>query len=316
MSRAEKVKNIVNSTQPGVSFSLIACNEYGIDWRDALNRTIEMGFQRFRLMSYWKLIEKEKGIYDFDELDEQVKIIKNSGGSISLSIGMRQPRWPETHVPKWTKNLDVATITTNYIAFHRAVIERYRDEECIESWQLENEFWLRSFGEHVDFSRSRLKREFNILRDLDPDRPIIMTLARVLSLPLRRPTPDIYGTSMYRVIYSADKKKYTYTWAKPWVYKIKKALIKIGKRRDLIVHELQTEPWGPKANWEMTTEEQFASMNANEIYKAITYARRSGITYIDMWGAEWWYWREQKFDDDKITQLVSTIVDSTDNNVA
>jgi len=212
--------------------------------------------------------------------------------------------------------MDIAEITQSYIAFHRVVIERYKNEEIIESWQLENEFWLRSFGEHIDFSRKRLVKEFDILREIDPDRPIIMTLARVLSLPLRRPTPDIYGTSMYRVIYNADKKKYTYTWAKPWVYKLKKLFIKFVKNRELIVHELQTEPWGPKANWEMSTEEQNTSMNNEEIKKSVAYAKESGIAYVDMWGAEWWYWRHIAANDKKLTNIIHTIVERSNSTIA
>lgn len=316
MTRKQRANQIATSQDIGVSFSLLACRDYGIDWRDTLHHTIELGFKRFRLMSYWKVIEKQKGVYDFKDLDEQIAIIKKSGGRVSLSIGMRQPRWPETHVPLWTKTLDVATTTQKYIAFHKAVIERYKHEECIESWQLENEFWLRSFGEHINFSRRRLMKEFTILRKLDPERPIIMTLARVVSLPLRRPTPDIYGTSMYRIIYNDDKKKYTHTWAKPWVYRLKSTLIKIIKNRNVIVHELQTEPWGPKANWELTVKEQNESMSRQNIQDAIVYARRSGISYIDMWGAEWWYWRQKTTNDDKIMTVVSQIVTDSHNSVS
>lgn len=316
MTRKQRAHEIAMSHDVGVSFSLLACRDYSIDWRKALQHTIDLGFKRFRLMSYWKVIEKQKGVYDFKDLDEQIAIIKKSGGRVSLSIGMRQPRWPETHVPLWTKTLDVATTTKNYIAFHRAVIERYKHEDCIESWQLENEFWLRSFGEHVDFSRQRLKKEFNMLRELDPERPIIMTLARVLSLPLRRPTPDIYGTSMYRTIYDNDKKKYTHTWAKPWVYKLKSKLIKLVKNREVIVHELQTEPWGPKANWELTLREQNKSMSMQQIKDALTYARQSGISYVDMWGAEWWYWRQETAKDRKIMSLVSKIVTDSQNAIS
>jgi len=290
MTRKERAKKITQSDDLGVSFSLLACKDYDIDWRDTLQYAINLGFKRFRLMSYWKVIEEKKGIYDFNDLDEQISIIKKAGGRVSLAIGMRQPRWPETHIPQWSKAQSTAAITTHYIAFHKTVIDRYKNEPTIESWQLENEFWLRSFGEHVDFSRKRLMKEFNILRELNPDRPITMTLAKVISLPLRRPTPDIYGTSMYRIIYNNDKKKYTYTWARPWVYRIKRYLIKLLKNRELLVHELQTEPWGPKANWEMTLEEQYQSIDSAQISKAILYAQKSGIKRIDMWGLEWWYW--------------------------
>ncbi len=306
--RKAKSAEIVESTDIGVSFSLLSCTEYDIAWRDALKSTLDLGFKRFRLMSYWNLHEKNQGSYDFAELDEQLKIIESRGGRVSLSIGIRQPRYPETHMPKWTENLSAREVTSLYMKYHTAVIERYKDSPCIESWQLENEFWLRSFGENFDYSRTRLKQEFAVIRNLDPSRPIIMTLASVVSLPLGRPTPDIYGTSMYRVIYNSESQKYTTTWAKPWVYKIKKFFIKLIKNRNLIVHELQAEPWGPKANWEMSTHEQFKSINSSEVEKSIAYAKASGITYIDMWGAEWWYWRKMTYTDTGLQETVSKLI--------
>ncbi|MCA9328986.1 phosphatase PAP2 family protein [Candidatus Saccharibacteria bacterium] len=308
--RHEAANKISNSMDLGVSFSLLACRDYGIDWKPALKSTLKLGFKRFRLMSYWNVHEAVEGHYDFKKLDEQIEMIQKVGGRVTLSIGMRQPRWPETHLPDWTKSMNSGDVVEKYLVFHEKVIERYKNNSAIESWQLENEFWLRSFGNNFDYSRKRLNREFFMLRELDPERPIIMSVAHLGSLPLFGPTPDLYATSMYRVIYSA-KKGYTMTRISPLQYRIKRALIRFIHRRDFIVHELQTEPWGPKANWEMTTDEQFKSINPEQIGQAVAYARASGITYMDLWGAEWWYWRYITDKDTYTGKTVAKIIDDS-----
>ena len=138
-----------------------------------------------------------------------------------------------------------------------------------------------------------------------------MSLANTLSLPFGAPKPDIFATSMYRNLY--DKGQYRGTHFKPWYYKLRRSLIKLLSRRDFIIHELQTEPWGPQANWLMSDEEQAKSMNAEQINAALTYAQKTGIGYIDIWGAEWWFWRKTARND---TSLVAVLQDIHPKNIA
>ena len=307
VTRRERTQKIIDSQELGVSFSLLACREYAVDWEKVLSAMLSCGFKRFRLMSYWSIHEMKRGQYDFSLLDKQLALIQRAGGRATLAIGMRQPRWPETHLPDWTKKLSPSEVTESYMAYHEAVVRRYGTHPAIESWQLENEFWLRSFGQNFDYSRQRLVREFDLIRQLDPSRPIIMSLSNFGSMPLFRPTPDIFATSMYRVIYD-PKKGYTKTKIAPLSYRMKRFFIRTLRRRDMIVHELQAEPWGPKANWEMTIDEQNQSVDRDQMLQAVIYAKASGITYIDLWGAEWWYWRKAKHDDSSLMRTVSNII--------
>jgi hypothetical protein len=307
----QKVKAIIQSTDVGVSFSIKNCREYGIDWELALADTLALGFKRFRLMSYWDEHEQEQGIRDFSALKRQINNITNSGGRVTLCLGMRQPRWPETHIPAWAKLLSTDETAAAYLDYQQAVIEAFKNEPCIESWQLENEFWLKSFGEHFDFSRDRLKKEFNQVRLLDPARPIIMSLSDTLGIPIGQPKPDIYATSVYRNIYTNGQ--YITTKTKPWYYGLRGHIISLITRRPFIIHELQTEPWGPQANWLMTDEEQAKSMNAQQIQAALEYAHKTGISYIDIWGAEWWFWRKTTRND---TTMVATLQGVNNKNIA
>ena len=83
----------------GVSFSVKQCRNFGLDPKETLAWLLKQGWRRFRLMSYWNEHEKSQGIYDFTELDWQMKMIENAGGTVTLCLGVKQPRWPEYHWP-------------------------------------------------------------------------------------------------------------------------------------------------------------------------------------------------------------------------
>ena len=129
-----------------------------------------------------------------------------------------------------------------------------------------------------------------MLRTSDPERPIIMSLANTVGYPILGPKPDLFGTTMYLIQY--EKGRYTSSKYKPWYFQLRRFLVKLISFRSLIIHELQAEPWGPKANWEMSDAEQAMSMNPDQIKKCVAFARKSGMQYMDLWGGEWWYWRK------------------------
>src|SRR3989344_8848643 len=90
----------------GVDFSCLYAKQLGLDYKEALNAIVnDLKVKEFRLSAHWSEIEKIEGNYDFSELDYQVEAIGNSGGRIILAVGKRLPRWPECHIPDWTKQL-------------------------------------------------------------------------------------------------------------------------------------------------------------------------------------------------------------------
>lgn len=70
------------------------------------------------------------------------------------------------------------------------------------------------------------------------------------------------------------------------------------------VHELQTEPWGPVPTKDMTIEEQNKSMDSEQLKKNIRFAENTGMSRIYIWGAEWWYWRMDNFNDPSLWNTV------------
>lgn len=280
----------------GASLSIKQCRNFGIGHMDVLNAAIkDLGLKRFRLMSYWDEIEKVQGKYDFSYLDAEVKLITKlvgkKDGQISLCLGARQPRWPESHWPKWTQKLSTADRNQALLDFINATVKRYQNNSCIVSWQLENEALLKNFGVNGDFDRARLRRQYNLVKQLDPSRPVIMTTSTSWGIPIRRPIPDIVGFSFYRITHNkGDYRKSVY---QPWLFKLRARTIRLLHNRPSFIHELQAEPWGPKNIWEMSSSEAAKSMNPQILKTNLGAAKKAKLKTIDLWGLEWWYWLKQ-----------------------
>ncbi len=286
---------MINPQKYGVSFSLKQCRNFGLDPKETLAWLIKKGWRRFRLMSYWNEHEKVQGSYDFSELDWQMKMIENAGGEVTLCLGVKQPRWPEYHWPTWAYLLAEPQKTHALLAYLTAVVEWYKDVPFVTSYQLENEALLRGFGTQIDISRKRLRAEYTLLSRIDSERPIFMSTSNGWGIPLRRPHPrGGVGFSIYTMMY--ERGRYRPTIQKPWLHRLRRFLIEKIIRKNVFIHELQVEPWGSKNIWEMSTEEQAISMSPERIRFNIDFAQRVGALPVDLWGAEWWYWRSKNGD--------------------
>lgn len=281
---------VIDPEQFGVSFSVKQCRNFGIDPKETLHWLItEAGFRRLRLMSYWNEHEKQPGAYDFKDLDWQLDMARRLGCVVTLCLGARQPRWPENHWPEWAWQAPRQERTEALLAYIREVVQRYRDNEAITSYQLENEALLKSFGERPEIDRPRLRKELDLVKQLDPGRPVIMSTTNTWGIPVRKPIPDIVGFSYYRMLHSHGR--YHHTLHSPRIDQVRAIANKLVHGRPSFIHELQLEPWGPTAIWKMSVEEQAKSMSPDHIQRNIALARKSKLYPIDLWGGEWWYWR-------------------------
>lgn len=275
---------MIDARKYGVSFSLKQCQAFGINPYACLDWLIGEGWRRFRLMTYWNEHEKQPGNYDFSDLDWQLDRIRKARGVITLCLGVKQPRWPEYHWPNWALQLEESDRTEPLLAYLAAVIEHVKARPEIISYQLENEALLKGFGRNISIDRERLRKEYDLVKRLDPLRPIIMSTSNGWGIPLRRPRPDVVGFSLYPIMHKNGK--YHKTIQKPWLHRLRRALIS----QPVFIHELQCEPWGPDAIWKMSAAEQARSMSPERIRANIEAAKKIGAYPIDLWGAEWWYW--------------------------
>lgn len=300
----------VKNPKWGVSFSVKYAEELGVDWKNNLTALLDdMQIRNYRLMSYWDMTEPKNGKYNFKELDWQMDQIQKRGGKVSLSIGMRQPRWPECHKPNWAKNLNRAEEDKEILEFTLKTVNRYKSHPALDSYQLENEAVNSWFGSCTpdDIDQERLEKEFAAVKKADPNHPVYMSLSDQHGLPLGKPVPDKYGFSVYRIVWN-DKTgplKFYVTYPTPvWYHRLRAWWIKTFKDRDIFIHELQVEPWGPKATVGLTIEEQNRSMSPKQIKQNITFAKKIGEPEIYTWGGEWWYWRKTKLQDPSIWEAV------------
>lgn len=305
----QKYKND-NKNRPtkfGVTFSARQAEKFGLDPDEVLVGLLDdMGIRRFRLMSYWDDIEKNKGTYDYSILDKQINEVVQRGGEITLAIGLRQPRWPECYLPEWARGLTIEQYRSELDKFIGNTVNRYKDNPNIESWQLENEFHLAVFGNCPDHSRRRLVEEYQLVKSIDDKKPVVLSLANnYFGFPVGDPRPDLFGVSIYSRVYESRFLKNYLSYPFPsWYYGGRAGITKFLTGKESVLHELQLEPWGPRDINEMTVEEQNKSMDATRVKRQLRFAQDAGFKTIDMWGGEWWYWKKTKTDNPEIWEII------------
>ncbi len=274
----------------GASFSTKACAQYNLKPEKVLEAALSnLGARRFRLMTYWDEIEQERDVYDFSSIKSQLEIVaRYPDAEVSLCIGVRQPRWPECHLPEWVKQLSEDEFEQAALRFVKASLEACASHPSITSFQLENEFYNKGIGLCANYSRPRLIHEFELVRQYAGGRPILMSASNNWSLPLRSPRPDIIGFSIYRYQHNGTKQTnsvFPATW-----YRARATALKSLGGVQVICHELQAEPWGEKGTDQLPLEQQLDLMNAERFNEHVAFALRAGMPTIDLWGLEWWYW--------------------------
>src|SRR5665213_3276918 len=280
----------------GVTFIPDYAESFGLDSHQTLLALrVDLGFKRFRLVSYWSDIEKSPGQYDFSELDWEINQVQAVHGQVTLSIGMRQPRWPECHIPDWDQKAAAPKRLADIEAFNKVVVNRYKNNPALISYQLENEYFLTAFGICPKPDRADLIQEFNDVKKEDPNHPIIMSLANnYFGVPDGQPRPDQYGVSVYKRVFDSTVThqylEYPFT---PRYYAWRAGLTEILTGKSSMLHELQAEPWTPPGIdlKDASVAEQNKSMNATRLKQRIVYAEKTGFRDIDLWGGEWWYYR-------------------------
>lgn len=289
----------------GVSYSVKYANELGIDWQEAYKAVLDdLDINYLRLMSYWDEHEPVNDQYNFADLDWQMDQAAERGVEVSLAVGLRQPRWPECHYPDWARQMTQELWRPELLEYIEIVVNRYKDHPALSSYQLENEALNHWFGEcyvhERDVLKAHLQEEFDLIKRLDSEHPVYMSLSDQHGIPLGQPIPDRYGYSVYRIVYNAQIAKGYFIYPTPiWYHRMRAWIIQQvnGRGNDIFVHELQMEPWGPAPTTQLSIPEQDKSMNTIQMYKNVDFARQIGFEEAYLWGAEWWYWRKNTLGD-------------------
>ena len=283
--------------QLGVSFIPDYASSLGLNPDQTMNALInQLHVKHFRLTSYWNDIEPTKGTYNFSQLDSEFAMADKAHAKITLVVGLRQPRWPECHPPNWVNTtVPVNQWQPELEQYMSVVVNRYKNNPALESYQLENEYFLKGFGDCTDFSRSRLVSEYNLVKSLVPKHSIIVGRSNNdIGTPVGAPTPDVFGISIYhRVWDAAFSHRYLEYPFPAWYYAFLAGVQKITTGKDMVIDEEQAEAWPPHGQTIPSTSlnEQNKSMNAARLQSSFQFAKATGMRTIYMWGAEYWYYR-------------------------
>ena len=291
-------KNSTEQLNVGATFIPNYARYFDLEPKETLEAIIDdLGVRRLRLVSYWSDIEKDKGQYNYDELDWQMKMAEEKGVKVSLALGLRQPRWPECHMPAWAQEMPGYSWYDPLEDFIATTVNRYKDSPALGSYQLENEFFLKAFGICHDFNRDRLTSEFNLVKSLDPDTPIVVSMSNnAIGTPIGDPKPDVWAISVYKRVWDKNITYRYFEYPLPaWYYAFRAGWTELTRGRDVFMHELQAESWTPDTYGgikETPLAEQDKSFNPDILHHRIGYAKATGMRTFDIWGVEWWYWRK------------------------
>lgn len=297
----------------GVSYSPIFAKSLGLDWQKAYTDILDgLAVKRIRLASYWNQVEKEKGKYDFSETDWLVSEAQKRNVKVILSYGIKVPRWPECFIPDFYMS-DKNKREEALLLYEYALIERYKKYENIEIWQVENEPFLAFFGQCPPqaIDGALVDREVAETKLLDPSRPVMVTDSGELSIWYQAAKrADIFGTTMYRTIYKPQLGYFNYPLG-PNFFRTKALFISLfANQKNIMISELQGEPWGPKWLNEMSLDEQYKSMSPQKLVDIADYARKTNFSEAYLWGAEWWYWLKTQKGNSDMWNTAKKIINS------
>lgn len=293
-----------NEMKYGITFSKKKAQDLGLDWKKAYKDILnELDIKKIRLSAYWDEVEEEKDSYYYKDTDWQIKKASENNAEIILAVGGRLPRWPECHFPDWAQKAPQEEREKETLEYIEKTINKYKDNENIVAWQVENEPFLSShFGECPSTNVDFLDSEIKLVRKLDPSRPIIVTDSGELSLWVPAAArADIFGTTMYKNTYSSALNSYVNYPITPGFFHFKKNVASwFANPQKWIVIELQGEPWGPVPYQELKKSERDKTMNPQKFTKMVEFARQSGFKELYLWGAEYWYWEKVKNNNDEM----------------
>jgi len=292
----------------GVTFSPSQAKYLGIEPKEVLQASIDdLGIKKYRISAYWNVVEKKQGIFDFSDIDWQIDMIEKTGGETILAIGRRLPRWPECHDPEWLTGVTESVAQQKTLNLLEKTVLRYKDRSSIVAWQVENEPLLSIFGKCPKPDKKFYKSEVDLVKELDPTRPIVVTESGELSTWLNATIyGDMVGISIYRTTWDKVFGFFYYPLT-PSYYKYK-ARVLMPFVKKIFVSELQAEPWERTPLPETPLLEQKIFMNEKKLNESVEFVRRAGFDEAYLWGVEWWYWLLKSQNDPSMWLKVKELV--------
>jgi len=123
----------------GINFSQKHAEGLDLDWKGTYLAILDdLGAKNIKIAVHWDFVEGEEGKYYFSDLDWQIDEAEKRGAEIILVIGMKTPRWPECHIPKWAIDLSKEDQQKKVLKLVEEIVLRYKEVETVKYWQVEN----------------------------------------------------------------------------------------------------------------------------------------------------------------------------------
>lgn len=307
--------------QYGITFVPDYAQSLGVDPQQTMDALLNIGVRQFRLVSYWSDVEPAPGQYDFSQLDWEFAKANAAHAKIILTVGLRQPRWPECHPPAWVDTTQPdSRWQPSLEQYMTAVINRYKHNPALESYQLENEYFLQAFGlcTPQTYDRNRLISEYKLVKGLDPTHQVIIGRSdNAVGIPVHQPQPDGFSISIYRRVWDANVTHRYLEYPFPaWFYAFLAGWQELADHKNMMIGELQAEAWPPHGQTitETPLSEQNKSINAQRLKDVFQYGKATGMKQINLWGAEYWYYRKQVLHDPSLWNVAKQEFDSSQSS--
>jgi beta-galactosidase GanA len=321
------------STMLGISFRPRQAEAFDLEPTDALRALVDYPFEIIRLAAYWNRIEPQRGCFDFSEMDWQVDTAEAAGKKIIICLGpIKCFGYPEYFVPGHVLGHPIPehrvvsakthpALLAAGTAFARQIVERYRDRHAVVAWQVEHEAVDPLGMEHSwRLSTSFVRAEVDVVRSVDPSRPVVLNGFLPTSTPVRltqwwrtryqgdsltvaHRLADVIGVDFYArhaLVSLGPWSAYLDGAGRPWQQRRWRRLAawqSEGARRQVMITEGQAEPWEavtvpPNPDnagmYSCLPEDVIGNYN-----RAMRCSARAGVgcaAYL-FWGAEYWLLR-------------------------
>lgn len=291
--RAQLKRNEQKPITIGITYSTKYAYWLGLDAHKSFVKMMdELGAKDIRVPMYWSDIEKQPGVYDWNEVKWLLDEAAKRDAKITLAVGMRVPRYPECFVPDWARSLSQEEFQKQLLAYLGAAGKALDPKPALVRWQVENEPFFASFGECPQPDEELFAAEIDTMRAVT-NKPLMTTASGEFGSWIREAKyVDTLGVSLYRGAVLEKIGYFDYP-IPSWYYIVRRQLASQVVKQSLI-SELQVEPWLKDDTQKIPLDEQLRGMSIEKVKSNVKYAKATGFPEIWLWGPEWWLYLKEK----------------------
>jgi len=311
---ARNMGQTVYTPEFGISFDPEYALSMSLDWQEVYMHMLQdLQPEYVRIAAKWNTIQPEnRDGFDYRSIDWMMNRAYEHNAKVVLAMGQKSPRWPECYVPSWVSE-DGIVYEYDLLRYVQTTVERYYTHPALFMWQVENEpFIVFDFGECARFEKDMVEKEVSRVRMYDVVHPILITDSGELGFWRKASrVGDVFGTTLYRVVRKPGGKIFTYDWLAPGWYNLKAKLLGI-QPKDMIVSELQAEPWFFEETPLLASVPRMEeTMTPERMIQHVDFAQHLHVAQVYLWGVEWWYYMMEERGDDRYWGAVKEFLADT-----